>query len=82
MTSALGFLAGLLTTAAFLPQAIRSWRTRSTGDLSLLAIGVFLLGLACWIGYGVALHSAPIVFWNVVTIAINLGILVAKLRHG
>lgn len=82
MTSALGFVAGLLTTAAFLPQALRSWRTRSTGDLSLAGILVFVVGLACWIGYGIALHSAPLVFWNVVTIAINLGILAAKLRHG
>ena len=82
MTAAIGFLAGLLTTAAFLPQALRAWRTHSTGDLSLPAILVFVTGVALWVAYGVRLHSAPIVVWNALTIAINLGILGAKLRHG
>ncbi len=82
MALALGFLAGLLTTAAFLPQAIRSWRTRSTADLSLAAILVFVAGISLWVAYGIVLRSPPLIFWNVVTLVINLGILGAKLRHG
>ena len=78
----LGYLGGFLTTVAFLPQAMRAFRTRSTSDLSLLAIVVFIVGLCCWTAYGVAINSTPMVFWNAVTLAINIGILVAKLRHG
>ena len=82
MTATLGYIAGLFTTLAFLPQVIRSWRTRSTADLSLAAIFAFIAGVALWIVYGIEIRSYPIVIWNVVTLALNIGILVAKLRHG
>ena len=82
MVTVVGYVAGLFTTLAFLPQAIRSWRTRSTNDLSLAAILAFMLGLSFWIVYGVATRSYPIVVWNVITLLLNLGILIAKLRNG
>lgn len=79
---AIGFLAGLFATAAFIPQVLRAWRTQSTRDLSLLTIVAFTTGVALWIAYGVLIHSLPIIIWNVVTLFLNLGILAAKLRHG
>jgi MtN3 and saliva related transmembrane protein len=82
VVTVVGYVAGLFTTLAFLPQAIRSWRTGSTSDLSLAAILAFMLGLSFWIVYGVATRSYPIVVWNVITLLLNLGILIAKLRHG
>lgn len=82
MTQAIGFLAGFLTTAAFVPQVVHAWRTRSTRDLSLLTIVAFATGVSLWVAYGVSIHSLPIVIWNSVTLALNLGILAAKLRHG
>lgn len=82
ITEAIGFLAGFLATAAFVPQVIRAWRTRSTRDLSLPAVVAFTLGIALWIAYGVLIHSLPIVIWNVITLGLNLGILAAKIRHG
>ena len=82
MTQAVGFLAGFFATAAFVPQVVHAWRTRSTRDLSLLTIVAFSTGVSLWIAYGVLIHSLPIIVWNVVTLALNLGILAAKLRHG
>jgi MtN3 and saliva related transmembrane protein len=82
MTEAIGFLAGLLATAAFVPQVVRAWKTRSTRDLSLVTIVAFTAGVSLWILYGVLIHSLPVVIWNVVTLGLNLGILAAKLRHG
>ena len=82
ITQAIGFLAGFLATAAFVPQVIRAWQTRSTRDLSLLTIVAFTAGICLWVVYGVLIGSLPIVIWNVVTLALNLGILSAKLRHG
>lgn len=79
---AIGFLAGLFATAAFIPQVLHAWRTQSTRDLSLLTIVAFTTGVALWIAYGVLIHSLPIIIWNVVTLFLNLGILAAKLRHG
>jgi len=82
MVSAIGFLAGFFATAAFVPQVVRAWQTRSTRDLSLIAIVAFSTGVSLWIAYGVLIHSLPVIVWNVVTLALNLAILAAKLRHG
>jgi MtN3 and saliva related transmembrane protein len=82
VTQAIGFLAGFLATAAFVPQAVRAWHTRSTRDLSLVTIVAFAAGVSLWIVYGVLIHSLPIIIWNAVTLGLNLGILAAKLRHG
>jgi len=82
VTVAVGFIAGLLTTLSFVPQMLRAWKTRSTADLSLTTIVVFSIGISLWIVYGSIIHSMPIVLWNVVTLSLNLGILIAKLRHG
>jgi MtN3 and saliva related transmembrane protein len=82
VTQAIGFLAGFLATAAFVPQVVRAWQTRSTRDLSLVTIVAFTVGVSLWIAYGALIHSLPIVIWNAVTLGLNLGILVAKLRHG
>lgn len=82
MAQAIGFLAGFFATAAFVPQVVHAWRTQSTRDLSLLTIVAFATGVALWIAYGVQIHSLPIVVWNVITLALNLGILAAKVRHG
>ncbi len=82
VTQAIGFLAGLFATAAFVPQVVRAWQTRSTRDLSLLTIIAFTTGVSLWIVYGVLIHSLPVVIWNVITLLLNIGILAAKLRHG
>lgn len=82
MTQAIGFLAGFFATAAFVPQVVRAWQTRSTRDLSLLTIVAFTAGVSLWIVYGVLIHSLPVIIWNVITLGLNLGLLGAKLRHG
>ena len=47
--TALGLLAGSLTTIAFLPQVIRTWRTRSTADISLVMFLILCTGIALWL---------------------------------
>jgi MtN3 and saliva related transmembrane protein len=48
-TTALGLLAGTLTTIAFLPQVIRTWKSKSTKDLSLAMLGTVTTGVFCWL---------------------------------
>ena len=78
----LGFLAGTLTTAAFVPQALQVWRTRSTKDVSLGMYVVFIIGVGLWLVYGVLLGSLPVIIANVVTLILAAFVLVMKLRHG
>ena len=76
----LGYLAGFLTVASFVPQVVRTWRTKQTEALS---VGTFVLiitaGLA-WITYGVLKGDNPVILTNVGMVALNGAILAAKLR--
>jgi MtN3 and saliva related transmembrane protein len=76
-----GFLAGALTTIAFIPQVLRTWRTRSTEDLSLAMLVVFNIGVALWLVYGIALREPPMMLWNAATLPMSISLLVLKLRH-
>jgi MtN3 and saliva related transmembrane protein len=78
---AVGTAAAVLTTAAFLPQAWKTWRSRSAADLSYAMLGAFSLGLFLWLLYGILLESWPIIVANAVTLALNLLILGLKVRY-
>ncbi|HLD14244.1 MAG TPA: SemiSWEET transporter [Burkholderiales bacterium] len=77
----LGMIAGTLTTAAFVPQVVKAWRTRSTHDISLGMFALFNAGLLLWLGYGILIGSVPIVVSNLVTLVLALTILFFKLRY-
>ena len=78
----IGYVAAFLTTVSFLPQVIKVWRSRSARDISLATYGMFTLGAALWLAYGVAIHSTPVILANSVTVVLAAGVLVAKLRFG
>ncbi len=77
---ALGLVAGALTTAAFVPQVVRVWRTRSTRDISLAMFLLLSVGLILWLIYGLCIGSTPVIAANAVTLVLALTILVAKVR--
>ena len=77
-----GYAAAGCTTAAYVPQAVKAWRTRSTQDLSIGMLAVLNLGLALWLVYGLALSDLPLIAANGVTLVLAGTVLVLKLRHG
>lgn len=80
--TALGLLAGTLTTVAFLPQVIHTWKTKATKDLSLPMLVSFTAGVLCWLLYGVWIDSVPILITNAVTFLLAGANLALKLRYG
>jgi MtN3 and saliva related transmembrane protein len=82
LTTLIGLAAGTCTTLAFLPQALKCWRTRSTRDISLSMFLVLVAGVALWLAYGLILGDVPLVAANGVTLLLAGSILVLKLRHG
>lgn len=78
----LGYVAAVLTTAAFVPQALKTIRSRDTRGISLAMYVVFTIGVVFWFAYGVALGSWPMIIANVITFALAAVILGLKLRHG
>ncbi len=78
----LGFIAAACTTAAFLPQAVKAWKTRGTRDISLLMYLVFMAGVALWMVYGILISDCPVTIANAVTLLLAAVILAAKLKFG
>ena len=77
----LGFLAGLLTTIAFIPQVRHSWATRDLSGISLRMYSLFTAGVALWLIYGIALGSRPIAITNAITLAPANVVLYLKITH-
>ena len=63
----IGFIAAVCTTFAFLPQAIKVWKTKKTKDLSLRMYTVMFIGICLWFVYGLRINSLSIILANVVT---------------
>lgn len=78
----IGYAAAALTTASFVPQALKSWRTRDLSGISLGMYSLFTLGVGLWLAYGLALDSWPIVAANAITLTLAGTVLALKLRHG
>jgi MtN3 and saliva related transmembrane protein len=76
----LGLAAGVLTTAAWLPQIARTWRSRSAEDLSWPYLLVFSSGVALWLLYGVLSNDVPVLAANAVTIVL-VGLLLGLKSH-
>lgn len=76
----LGYPAAVLTTAAFVPQAWQSWRTRDLRGVSLPMYALFTLGVALWCAYGIVIGSLPVVLANGITLGLASLVLALKLR--
>tara|TARA_B100000925_G_scaffold176726_1_gene133253 strand:- start:229 stop:486 length:258 start_codon:yes stop_codon:yes gene_type:complete len=74
-----GYIAAILTTAAFLPQLIKTLKTKKADDVSLITLIMFIIGVLCWIIYGYKIASIPILLANLITLILNLLILISKI---
>ncbi len=63
----LGLLAGALTTGCWLPQLLRSWRTRSTDDFSWAYLSLLMCGVGLWLAYGLVSGDLAITVANALT---------------
>jgi MtN3 and saliva related transmembrane protein len=77
-----GYLAAVMTSLAFVPQAVKTIRTKDTRSISLGMYLVFTAGIAMWLVYGIALNSMPMILSNIVTFGLSATILGMKLKHG
>ncbi len=82
MVEWIGVLAGVLTTASFVPQVLRTWRRRSAEDLSLSMLVAFTIGVVAWLAYGMLSAQMPVVAANSVMLVLASALLGMKLRFG
>ncbi len=76
----IGLLAGGCTTAAFIPQVVKTWRSRSARDLSLGMFLIFTMGVILWLIYGVLVRDVPVIATNAITLLLAGWLLLMKVR--
>jgi MtN3 and saliva related transmembrane protein len=76
----IGLVAACLTTFAFLPQVVQTWRSGSTEGLNLPMLIVLTTGIALWLVYGLASGQLPVILANGVTLILVAVLLALKLR--
>jgi len=81
LVTAIGLMAGTLTTISFLPQAIKTWKSKSAKDISLAMFLTFCLGVILWIIYGICIKDLPVIATNSLTLILSGTILFFKFKY-
>lgn len=81
LVNLLGTAAGTLTTIAFVPQVLKTWRTKSGDDISTGMFLLFSSGVVLWLIYGIVLGAQPIIVANAITLLLALAIIILKVRY-
>lgn len=77
---ALGYTAAIFATGSFVPQVLKTWRTRSAEDLSYVMLVTHIIGMVLWLVYGVMIQSTPVVAANTVAVLLDVALIVLKMR--
>lgn len=77
----LGLVAASCTMASFVPQVVKTYRTRSVGDLSVGMYALLTTGAMLWLVYGLLIGDLPVVVTNAVTLVLLLAVDVLIVRH-
>ena len=78
----IGFIAGILVASSLIPQTIKSWRTKSTKDISITWMLINLSGQTLWIVYGFFINSISLIIMSSITLFFALSLLFLKIKHG
>jgi MtN3 and saliva related transmembrane protein len=81
-TDLIGYIAAIMTTAAFAPQVFLTWKTRNVEGISLGMYSIFTTGVFLWLLYGIQIGAVPVIAANSVTLLFAGMILVMKVRFG
>ena len=82
MLKYLGYFAGTLTVISFIPQVIKTWKTKETKDLSLGAFALLVSACSLWAIYGVIIDDWSVILTNTGMVLLVGATGVAKLRFG
>jgi MtN3 and saliva related transmembrane protein len=82
LNNLIGIIAGIITTSALVPQAVRIYKTKSARDISLTMFVFFAIGIALWLFYGILIQAIPVITANFVSLLLILLIIIMKLRYG
>lgn len=78
----LGMTAGSISAITFLPQVIKTWKSKSAGDISLLTFTFATTSVVMWLIYGIILGDVPIIYTNSLVLICSVIMLYFKFRFG
>jgi len=81
MIDILGYVAAFITTSSFVPQVIKTVKTKDTSGISILMYSLFFIGIILWLVYGILINSKPIIFANGLTAIFSAIILYYKITE-
>ncbi|WP_448697297.1 SemiSWEET transporter [Mucilaginibacter sp. AW1-3] len=77
----IGYMAAFGTTISFLPQAVKTIRTKDTSGISLLMYTCFTIGTLLWLIYGLLSGQYPVATANAITFLFAVTILIYKIKY-
>jgi MtN3 and saliva related transmembrane protein len=77
----IGFAAAFCTTTSFLPQAIKTIRTKDTSGISLYMYILFTTGTVLWMLFGIFSNNLPVMIANIITTGFAAVILYYKIKY-
>ena len=81
MVELIGFLAGIFVASSSLPQIIKSWKTKSTKDLSIGLMLLNFIGQILWITYGFLINSLSLSVMSIITFIFVTSLLFLKIKY-
>lgn len=81
MIQFIGYLAAFLTTISFLPQTIKTWKSKDTKSISLPMYFFLNIGLICWLIYGFMNGAIPLILANFISFIFAFPVLLLKLKY-
>lgn len=77
----IGLCAAFLTTASFLPQVYKTWKTKDISGLSLPMLAMFFTGVVLWLVYGLLLNSPSLILANGITTISIMLLFIFKIKY-
>jgi len=81
ITTIMGLVAGFLTTGSFLPQIIKTIRTKDTRNISLMMYIFYVIGVVLWLMYGYVINDAVLLITNSFSLLFGIILLIMKIRY-
>ncbi|CAN5433438.1 SemiSWEET transporter [soil metagenome] len=72
----IGIIAGVCTTAAAIPQLVKSIKTKEVTGVSPFMFIVLIVGLSLWTAYGIMRKDFPLIVTNGISVLLNSTVLV------
>ncbi len=77
----IGMIAGILTSMSLMPQLIKTFKTKTAEEISLVMLFTLMLGIALWIYYGILRKDLPIIITNAFSFLLNVTLIGLRLKY-